>query len=66
MRVVHNIILDSDSIIGVLRKTGLSLKQIAAAAPRLQASIIFFFNLKNDSKAKKKSNKKLKIFIRHY
>lgn len=41
MRVVHNIMLDSESIIGVLRKTGLSLKQIAVAAPRLQASFTF-------------------------
>ncbi|XP_033215867.1 uncharacterized protein LOC117172159 isoform X2 [Belonocnema kinseyi] len=36
MRVVHKIMLDSESIMGVLQKTGLSLKQIAVAAPRLQ------------------------------
>lgn len=42
LTVVRKIMNESESIMGVLKKTGLSFEQIAVAAPRLQASLIFF------------------------
>lgn len=36
VRVVNNIMLGSEAIVGILRGTGLELGQIAVAAPRLQ------------------------------
>ncbi|XP_012281676.1 uncharacterized protein LOC105700422 [Orussus abietinus] len=36
VRVVNNIIIGSESIVGILYKTGLSLQEIAVAAPKIQ------------------------------
>lgn len=36
VKVVNNILLDSQAIVGILHRSGLSLEQIARAAPRIQ------------------------------
>ncbi|XP_051154699.1 uncharacterized protein LOC127277531 isoform X2 [Leptopilina boulardi] len=58
LTIVRNIMADSESIIAVLKKTGLSFEQIALAAPRLQKSFRDYLDASDINANEKESDEK--------